>query len=207
MISHIERGKVMKLYMRILRKLIYLYKKGEEEYLQKALGQCGIESTITYPFTLTHPELIELGDKTVILTDCRMQVFPELTGIKAKISIGNNCLIGQRFCILAGEDVSIGNSCSIVSDVCIVSENHGINPCEEEPYGTQKLNIAPVRIEDECWIGERAIIMPGVTIGKRSVIGAGAVVTKSVPQYCVAVGNPAKIIKKFDFEQGKWVRV
>lgn len=49
--------------------------------------------------------------------------------------------------------------------------------------------------------------MPGVTIGKRSVIGAGAVVTKSVPQYCVAVGNPAKIIKKFDFEQGKWVRV
>lgn len=42
---------------------------------------------------------------------------------------------------------------------------------------------------------------------KRSVIGAGAVVTKSVPQYCVAVGNPAKIIKKFDFEQGKWVRV
>lgn len=47
----------------------------------------------------------------------------------------------------------------------------------------------------------------GVTIGKRSVIGAGAVVTKSVPQYCVAVGNPAKIIKKFDFEQGKWVRV
>lgn len=163
MISHIERGKVMKLYMRILRKLIYLYKKGEEEHLQKALGQCGIESTITYPFTLTHPELIELGDKTVILTDCRMQVFPELTGIKAKISIGNNCLIGQRFCILAGED--------------------------------------------ECWIGERAIIMPGVTIGKRSVIGAGAVVTKSVPQYCVAVGNPAKIIKKFDFEQGKWVRV
>lgn len=53
----------------------------------------------------------------------------------------------------------------------------------------------------------KAIIMPGVTIGKRSVIGAGAVVTKSVPQYCVAVGNPAKIIKKFDFEQGKWVRV
>ena len=103
--------------------------------------------------------------------------------------------------------MSIGNSCSIASDVCIVSENHGINPCEEEPYGTQKLNIAPVRIEDECWIGERAIIMPGVTIGKRSVIGAGAVVTKSVPQYCVAVGNPAKIIKKFDFEQGKWVRV
>ena len=77
MISHIERGKVMKLYMRILRKLIYLYKKGEEEHLQKALGQCGIESTITYPFTLTHPELIELGDKTVILSDCRMHVFPE----------------------------------------------------------------------------------------------------------------------------------
>lgn len=53
----------------------------------------------------------------------------------------------------------------------------------------------------------KGYIMPGVTIGKRSVIGAGAVVTKSVPQYCVAVGNPAKIIKKFDFEQGKWVRV
>lgn len=197
----------MKLYVRLIRKLIYLYKKGEEEYLQKTLGHCGIESRITYPFTVTHPELMELGDKTVILNDCRMQVFPELTGVNAKISIGNNCLIGQRFCVLAGENVNIGNNCSIASDVCIVSENHGIDPCEKESYGNQRLNIAPVKIEDECWIGERGVIMPGVTIGKKSVIGAGAVVTKSVPAYCIAVGNPAKIIKKFDFEQGKWVKV
>ena len=56
-------------------------------------------------------------------------------------------------------------------------------------------DLAPVIIEDDVWIGARAIILPGVIIGKGSVIGAGAVVAKSIPPYSVAVGNPARVVK------------
>ena len=55
--------------------------------------------------------------------------------------------------------------------------------------------IRPVIIEDDVWIGARVIILPGVTIGTGSVIGAGAVISKSIPPYSVAVGNPARIVK------------
>ena len=62
-------------------------------------------------------------------------------------------------------------------------------------------------MEDECWVAANAVITSGVTIGKHSVIAAGAVVTKNIPPYSVAVGNPAKVIKKYDFEKQEWVRV
>ncbi|MGN7086403.1 DapH/DapD/GlmU-related protein, partial [Neisseria sp. P0001.S005] len=62
-------------------------------------------------------------------------------------------------------------------------------------------DISPIVIEDDVWIGRRAIIMGGVTIGKGAVIGAGSVVTKDVPPYCVAAGNPAIVRKKLLDEQ------
>jgi len=62
-------------------------------------------------------------------------------------------------------------------------------------------------IEDECWIGANAVITAGVTIGKHSVIAAGSVVTKNIPPYSVAVGNPARVIKQYNFETKQWLRV
>ena len=66
---------------------------------------------------------------------------------------------------------------------------------DEEIYRTYAL---PVKIEDSVWIGGGAILLPGVTIGKNSVIGAGSVVTRSIPANCVAVGNPCRVIKQIE---------
>jgi acetyltransferase-like isoleucine patch superfamily enzyme len=63
-----------------------------------------------------------------------------------------------------------------------------------------------VRIEKGCWIGEKVIILPGVNIGKRSIIGAGSVVTKSIPEYSIAVGNPARVIKTWNKDKKQWVK-
>ena len=71
-------------------------------------------------------------------------------------------------------------------------------------YEAQKLDVKTVNIGKNCWIGEKAIIMPGVSIGDNAVIGAGSVVTKSVPADSIAVGNPARVIKKFDYIEKKW---
>ena len=65
----------------------------------------------------------------------------------------------------------------------------------------------PVVIDEDVWIGANAVILPGVHIGHHSVIGAGAVITKDVPAFCVVVGNPARIVKRYDAEKGLWVRV
>lgn len=196
----------MRIIESIGARIINLYTSSAEKNLVKSLASGVKGGKITYPCTIYHPELISLGQGTVILGDSRLQVFPEATGIEAKIQIGEKCLIGYRFCILAGADIFIGNNCSIASNVCIVSENHGFNPLSSVPYGDQDLIVAPVWIGDGCWIGEKVTILPGVTIGERSVVGAGAVVTKDVPAYSVVAGNPARIIKKFDFERKEWIR-
>jgi acetyltransferase-like isoleucine patch superfamily enzyme len=68
----------------------------------------------------------------------------------------------------------------------------------------QKVNTAQITIEDDCWIGANAVITAGVTIGKHAVIAGGAVVTKDIPAFSVAAGNPAKIISVYDAALGEW---
>ncbi|WP_405373425.1 DapH/DapD/GlmU-related protein [Pseudobutyrivibrio sp.] len=95
----------------------------------------------------------------------------------------------------------------IASNVLICSENHGIDPESTTPYMSQPLISKPVSIGEGSWIGEMVCILPGVHIGKKCIIGAGSVVTKSIPDYSIAVGNPAKVIKKYNFKTHNWEKV
>ena len=69
------------------------------------------------------------------------------------------------------------------------------------------LSAKSMIIHDDVWIGELVSVFPGVEIGKGAIIGANSVVTKSVPEYCIVAGNPAKVIKKYDFESKQWIKV
>jgi acetyltransferase-like isoleucine patch superfamily enzyme len=77
----------------------------------------------------------------------------------------------------------------------------------ETPIYLQPVTTSTITIEDDCWIGANAVITAGVTIGKHSVIAGGAVVTKNIPPFSVAVGNPAKVIKQYNFETKTWEKV
>jgi len=111
----------------------------------------------------------------------------------ASIHIGNYCLISPGTKIQAAEKITIGDNCMIGADASISdSDWHGLYN-RLRPFGR---STKPVVLEDNVWIGERALICKGVTIGENSVVGAGSVVTKDVPSHCVVAGNPAKIIKK-----------
>lgn len=149
---------------------------------------------------------IAMGTDVQIGYGARIQFFHEDTHEK-KLYIGDGSYICNRVSLLVGAEIEIGHDCLIASDVCIVSENHQTDPESTIPYGKQKLNYAPVRIGSNVWIGEKAMILPGVKIGKASIIGAGSVVTEDIPEYAIAAGNPANVIKRYDFATSKWVRV
>lgn len=110
-----------------------------------------------------------------------------------QLTLGNHSGVGIR-CELYGP-VTIGDNVMMGPEVVIYTHNHACSrtdvPMMEQGDGP----VQPVTIGSDCWIGRRAMIMPGVTIGDGCVIGAGAVVTKDIPPYSVAGGVPAKIIK------------
>lgn len=144
---------------------------------------------------------LEIGNNVVIGNDVRINFFGTAD---EKLIIDNNVYICHRVSFIVGETICIGKNTIIASDVCIVSENHGHDLSLNVPYQYQDLILSPVKIGNNCWIGEKVIILPGVKIGDNVVIGAGSVVTKSIPSNCITVGNPAKIIKKYSEKDKQW---
>lgn len=108
------------------------------------------------------------------------------------ISIGSGSGLGVN-CLVHGP-LEIGNKVMMGPDVVILTHTHNIDRTDI-PMGDQGSRVAKVTIGNDVWIGMRTIIMPGVKIGNGAVIGAGAVVTKDVPDYAIVGGVPAKIIK------------
>lgn len=147
-----------------------------------------------------HTKGLVMKSKVRLGDDTRMDFYAD-----GKLIIGNNCYCGNRNSFLVGADISIGDRVLIASDVLITSENHIPKPETADIYGT--LSLKPVIIGDGCWIAEKVCIMPGVEIGEYSVVGAASVVTKTIPPYSIAVGNPAKVIKKYNLEKHNWDNV
>ena len=116
-----------------------------------------------------------------------------------RMAYGKNVHIGDAFyanfnLVLVDDiDIYIGNHVMIAPNVTITATGHPVHP-DLRKNGTQ-FSI-PVRIEDDVWIGANVVILPGVTIGKNSVIGAGSVVTKNIPDNVVAVGNPCQVLRE-----------
>ncbi|MDU6482017.1 MAG: acyltransferase [Paeniclostridium sordellii] len=116
-------------------------------------------------------------------------------GSGKNIEIGENSEIGSNSRLMIKGKLSIGNNVMMAPDIFMVDSNHRFDS-KEIPIKNQGNSLPkPIDIEDDVWIGARAIILPGVRIGKGSIIAAGSVVTKNVKPYSIVAGNPAKIIK------------
>ena len=120
------------------------------------------------------------------------------------IFICSDVIININCTFVDNRPIHIGNRVLIASNVQIYTSGHPVLPQERfvtnwKEKGTTffRTFAKPVTIEDGVWIGGGAILLPGVSIGKNSVIGAGSVVTHSMPENCVAVGNPCRVIHRF----------
>lgn len=111
------------------------------------------------------------------------------------LEIGDNSGIGINSRLHTEGGIIIGKDVMMGPEVVIMTQNHKHSNVNI-PMIEQGNYREPVIIEDDVWIGTRVIILPGVRIGKSSIIGAGAVVTKDIPPFSIAGGNPAKVIKK-----------
>jgi len=132
--------------------------------------------------------IIATGDQKV-----RLAVWPKEAG-KGEIQIGRAALICPGARISSASRVSIGPNCMLASHAYITDADwHGIYNRIESVGRT-----APVKLAENVWIGDSAIVCKGVTIGRNSIIGAGSVVRSDIPANCIAAGNPAGIVRKLD---------
>lgn len=127
-----------------------------------------------------------------------------LNNAVGNIIIGDYCRIGLSNTVIG--PITIGNRVNISQNVVLIGLDHGYQDITKGII-EQGVTTSPIVIGDDTIIGANTVILPGVTIGKHCFIGAGCVVTKNIPDYCVAVGNPAKIIKQYSTETNQWERV
>jgi len=132
---------------------------------------------------------IKIGD------NCTISSWSVINQYGGNITIGDDCSINS-FCHISGNGgVEIGNKVRIATQCVIVSANHNYSLLDT-PIMEQGETAKKIIIEDNCWLGAGVKVLSGVTIGSGSVIGAGAVVNKNISPHSVAVGIPAKVIKK-----------
>jgi len=167
-----------------------------------------------------NPFIHKRGKKTIIRWSSRMDIFPfnkfsigsnsivedfaTINNGVGDVFIGDNCGVGLSNVIIG--PVKMGNYVMLAQNIVISGLNHGYEDVTLPPR-VQKVVTKQITIEDNVWIGANAVVTAGVTIGKHAVIGAGSVVTKDVPSYSVALGNPARVIKKYNFETNSWQKV
>ena len=133
------------------------------------------------------------GEGVIVANTCRIYVSNNIT-------IGNNVRIGDNNLISGLGGITIGNNVVTGPDVTIWTANHNYEEATKLPYDEDVI-LRPVTIEDNVWIGAKAIIVPGITIKEGAVVAMGAVVTKNVPKGAIVGGNPAKVLKYRNMEK------
>jgi acetyltransferase-like isoleucine patch superfamily enzyme len=144
---------------------------------------------------------IELGSSCIVDSSWARPVCLDV-GKGALLKIGSNAYLNEGVHIVCNVGISIGDRCLIASDVVILDDDgHPVDWRQRHdfwPDGPDTRLGSRIVIEDNVWIGTRAIVLKGVTVGEGSVVGAGAVVTRSVPPRTVVAGSPATIICDLD---------
>lgn len=155
---------------------------------------------VKHPCYVFGGRMVVIGDNFRSEKRLRLEAFKHEGNREPKIFIGNNVSINWDCHIGAINRVEIEDNVLIGSRVLITDHSHGHIPplsTDVAPLARELYSKGPVKICKNVWIGENVSILPGVTIGENTIVGAGAVVTHSLPANCVAAGCPAKVIKTF----------
>lgn len=168
---------------------------------------------IRFPFILRGKNFIDFGSNLTTGYWCRFEVFPNDNDKQKRLILGDNIQMNDFVHICAIKHVEIGDGCLFASHIYISDNSHGSYRGEEEDSSPairpdhRSYVTSPVIIGKNVWVGEGVIVLPGVTIGDGAIIGAHSVVSRDVPPACIAVGSPARVVKRYSFEKSVWEKV
>jgi len=175
----------------------------------KRFAKFGERSVICFPATtIFNEQYIEIGSDTMIGEHVALSagMIPGQQCLtNPVVRIGDRCLIGRGSGIVGHFSIDIGNDVWTGHHVYITDQNHGYEDIAK-PISQQSQSERAVKIGDGSWLGHGAVVLPGSQIGRHVVIGANSVVTGIIPDNCVAVGSPARVIKRYTLETG-WTSV
>lgn len=175
----------------------------------RAFRRFGAGSAICFPVAALYgEEYIELGEGCIIGPYCSLSagVMPgQVIDHSPVVRIGDRVLIGKGSGIVGHHTVEIGDDVFTGHHVYITDANHGYED-RALSIGRQFAPTRPVRVGSGSWLGHGTVVLPGADIGRNVAVGAGSVVTGRLPDFSVAVGNPARVIRRYVDGEG-WVRV
>jgi acetyltransferase-like isoleucine patch superfamily enzyme len=190
----------MTLYFRIKNGL---YSRFFRLFYRKKFKYFGKNSNVLFPLKIDGINNMSIGNNVYIAPQSWLSALPITIENKVELVIGDGTNIGHFNHIYSTKSIIIGKKV-LTADKVYISDNlhsyENINiPIIDQPIK----QISMVEIGDGSWLGENVCVI-GAKVGKNCVIGANSVVTKDIPDYCVAVGSPAKVIKRFDFDSLEW---
>lgn len=166
-------------------------------------SSCGPGFSVEYPIIIIGGSCITLGSNFRASERLRIECWEHYGKKKYRpsIRIGDNVGIGYNVHIGCINKIEIGNNVLLASNVFIEDCYHGFADSRDigiSPGARELFSKGAVCIEEDVWVGENVAILPNVTIGRGSIIGANAVVSKDIPPYSIAAGNPARVIRRLD---------
>ena len=178
---------------------------GPDDTLARKFGAFGKGSLIGFPPGVVYNhEYIHIGRGTMIgpLASLAVGMAPGQEMISNPvISIGDRCVIGRGSSIVGHFSIEIGDEVQTGPNVYITDQNHAYSD-PDKPIGRQWPVERAVKVGDGSWLGTGVVVLPGAWIGKNVVVGAGSIVSGELPDHCVAVGAPARVVKLYVEGQG-----
>lgn len=168
-----------------------------------SVNKCGIGLVVNKGVRINKPKRISLGKRVYLDRNSSIYI-DKINAQEPTLKIGNNVLIGAYTSIGCSNEVIIEDNVLFAPHVHVTDRNHAFEDISRPINIQPAISPGPVFIGAETWLGYGVQVMPNVHIGKHCVIAAGSIVTKDIPDYCVAAGIPAKIIKKYNFETSEW---
>ncbi len=168
--------------------------------------------TFTSPVHIQNAENIRIGDDCFFgpdstLVACKTIKAPfapqEFAG---RLTLGNRIWATRSLQLIAAKEIIIGDDVMFAANVFVCDNQHG-HSSPDIPYKNQRFDaLGAIKIGNGSWIGQNAVIMPGVEIGEQCIVGANSVVTQSIPARSICAGAPARIVRVYDTAQASWVK-
>ena len=177
-----------------------IYQKGFSILASGAFAEFGSHSVIAPPVKLVGEHRISVGSRVFVDSGCWLHV--EGDGQDVAIEIGDGSSIGSFAVFSAVESIRIGKRVTFARNVYMSDHSHGFAKVDVPVADQEVTKIRPVEIGDGAWLGENAVVLPGVRIGRGAVIGANSVVNIDVPDGGVAVGVPARVVRVRSADEG-----